>query len=199
MHFWTVISPQKCEHDVAYQIFTQPMQLIYTFKRNHMATLLPCQYAASITQGFTSFKVGLWCINTSLLGQNLFRHNGNFINIPLKIHIKPQYDLTLINPLQQELYISTPTASHSLAVPPQIHQVSPSTCSSVSRRRQWLKRSSPARCSLGGRSGREGGRSEGSSGDPPRRSAPSYTPGREKGGTRMRHLLWKITWAWRER
>lgn len=65
----------------------------------------------------------------------------------------------------------------SLAVPPLIHQESPTTCGSVRRRRrQRLKRSCQAGCASGGRSGREGGRSEGSSGDPPRHSAPSYSP-----------------------
>lgn len=43
------------------------------------------------------------------------------------------------------------------------------------RQQRW-QRSCWAQCASGGRSGREGGRSEGSSGDPPRHSAPSYNP-----------------------
>lgn len=152
-----------------------------------MATLLQNQYAAGITQCFTGFKVGLWCIiilhywaktsygiiKTSLtfLWKNTSNHSMIWCS-------------ALINPLQQELCISTPAFNHALVVPTNIHQVSPSTCSSVSRRRwRWWVRSGRAPCASGGRSGREGGHSEGSSGDPPRRSAPSYSPEQHKGGT----------------
>lgn len=77
---------------------------------------------------------------------------------------------------------------HSLAVPPYFHQVSPSTYSSFSRSRWKGKRSSPAQCSLGGRSGRGGGRSKDSIGVLLRHSAPSYTPEQHKGESRMKHL-----------
>lgn len=134
---------------------------------------------------------------TSLLDQNILRGNGNLINIHVKNTSNMIWHFALINPLQQELYICTPAVSHSEAVLPSIHQASPSTYGNVNRRRWWWwEGSCPARCSSGGRSGREGGRSEGSSGDPPRRSAPSYIPEQQKGGTKMRDLHWEITWAW---
>lgn len=79
-----------------------------------------------------------------------------------------------LNPLQQELQINS--RSPYFAVPSLIHQVSPTTWSAVSRRRQRLKRSGQAGCASGGRSGREGGRSAGNSGDLPHRSVPSYSP-----------------------
>lgn len=135
---------------------------------------------------------------TSLLDQNILRGNGNLINIHLKNTSNMIWHFALINPLQQELYICTPAVSHSEAVLPSIHQASPSTYGNVNRRWWWWwwEGSCPARCSSGGRSGREGGHSEGSSGDPPRRSAPSYIPEQQKGGTKMRDLHWEITWAW---
>lgn len=60
----------------------------------------------------------------------------------------------------------------AVVVPPFLRQVAPSA---VNRRRRWWRGRSPG-CSWGGRSGREGGRSEGSSGGPPRRSALSCIP-----------------------
>lgn len=61
---------------------------------------------------------------------------------------------------------------YAVVVPRYVHQVAPSA---VNRRRRWWRGRSPG-CSWGGRSGREGGRSEGSSGGPPRRSALSCIP-----------------------
>lgn len=156
------------------------MQATFSFKRAEKL-----QYVASIKQCFTAFKVELLYFvyyNTSLLsGQNLSRRNRNFINIPVKIHIKPQYDSThSINQSSTTRIVHNPLLL-SLEVPPFIHQVSSSTYGSVSRRRRWRwQRSSLVQCFLGGRSGKEGGRSEGSSGDPPRHSAPSYIPGQQK-------------------
>lgn len=156
------------------------MQATFSFKRAEKL-----QYVAGIKQRSTALKVELLYFvyyNTSLLsGQNLSRRNRNFINIPVKIHIKPQYDLThSINQSSTTRIVHNPlllAVLLSLEVPPFIHQVSFSTYGSVSRRRRWQwQRSSLVQCSLGGRSGKEGGHSEGSSGDPPRHSAPSYIP-----------------------
>lgn len=68
-----------------------------------------------------------------------------------------------------------------MGVPQQIHQMSPSTYNSVSRRRLQWKRNSQGPYASGGRSGREGGHAEGSSGGPPHRSAPFYSPKKPKG------------------
>lgn len=79
---------------VDYQIFTQPMQLIFTLKKSNGNTS-----EKSTLRGYNN--VMLLCIqsralvyySTSLLCEKLFRHNENFINIPVKMHIKPQHDL----------------------------------------------------------------------------------------------------------
>lgn len=99
--------------------------------------------------------------------------------------------IALINPLQQELHVST--RLWIITLWPFLHQGSPSTFCRVSMRRlQGRGRSSRAPCASGGRSGRGGVRSEGSSGDPPRRSAPSYSPeGTEE--TELRNILWQLT------
>lgn len=52
------------------------------------------------------------------------------------------------------------------------HALDPKTRTGAGRRQRWVRRS-PARCASGGRRGRGGGRPAGSSGAPPRRSAPS--------------------------
>lgn len=93
-----------------------------------------------------------------------------------------------INPLQQELSVSTP-ASSRCGIIPYFHRVAPSA---VNRRRWRWKRYSPG-CFWGGRSDREGGRSEDSSGDPPRRSTlsciPEHTAEKTMSQIQTRHLI----------
>lgn len=154
---------------------------------------------ATLLQSLFIYNTMLHCIqnralvyyNTSLLDENLFRNNGNFINIPVKTDIKPQYDLMhCINQSSTtriaRIHSCCQSRCGSSSTNPPGVSLSPPTSRCQQRLQRW-ERSSPAPCASGGRSGREGGRSEGSSGDPPRHSVPSYSPEQHKGGTRVRH------------
>lgn len=148
-----------------------------------MATQSP--YAAGLRQCFLVSRDLLcyilhYCEKTSwgimeTSSGSLQKHASNRITIGC---------VALINPLQQELHT---LRGHAWAVPPRSHQGAPSARFSVSRRpRRPPERGSPAPCASGGRSGRGGVRSAGSSGDPPRRSAPWRRPDGRRGRTAVR-------------
>lgn len=132
-------------------------------------------WPVSLTHSNKSFGLRL------KLHLNLFSYEGDFMNIPLKNQIKQQQDLKhCINQSSTTRIVNICFSSSSLLGsfsfrPPDV-SLSPSKVGIRRRKRRWKRSSLTARCSSDGRSDRGGGRSEGSSGDPLRRSAPFYIP-----------------------